>query len=353
MERYIGIDVHAHSCTVSVKGPSGRLLRTEVVETRGEALVESVRKVIGRKYLCIEEGTQSQWLHELLSPHVEDVAVIVPPQTKGNKSDRIDAEGLAEVARVGKAETRVYKAPGAFAGLRDAARSYQMLSKDVARTRNRLKAVFRSRGLTEAGNDVYSQDSRKPWLQKLPASSRRLAELLVSELECLLPLKKQAEQWLNEEAQRHTEVARLKGIPGLGAIRAAQIVAVVVTPHRFRSSRQFWSYSGLAVVTRSSADWELRQSKWVRAAVTKTRGLNRNRQPLLKAIFKSAATTVIARMTKHPLHQSYQRLLTAGTKPNLAKLTIARRIAAICLAVWKTEEDYDPAKHESRSTDHA
>jgi hypothetical protein len=34
-----------------------------------------------------------------------------------------------------------------------------------------------------------------------------------------------------------------------------------------------------------------------------------------------------------------------GTKPNLAKLTIARRIAAILLAVWKTGEEYDPKKH--------
>jgi transposase len=353
MERYIGIDVHAQSCTVTVKGPSGKLLRREVVQTRGEALVESVRKVRGRKYVCIEEGTQSQWLHELLLPHVEDVAVIVPPESRGNKSDKIDSDGLAETARVGKVDTRVYKAPREFAGLRAAARSYQMVSKDVARVRNRLKAVFRSRGLTEAGDDVYSESRREPWLQKLPPSSRRLAELLASELESLLPLKEQSEQWLNEEAQTHAAVARLKGVPGLGGIRAAQIVAIVVTPHRFRSSRQFWSYSGLAIVTRSSADWERREGKWVRAEVTKTRGLNRNRQPLLKSIFKSAATTVATRMTKHPLHQSYQRLLTAGTKPNLAKLTIARRIAAICLAIWKKQEDYDPAKQEPRSRDSA
>jgi hypothetical protein len=30
--------------------------------------------------------------------------------------------------------------------------------------------------------------------------------------------------------------------------------------------------------------------------------------------------------------------------PNLAKLTIARQLAAISLAVWKKEVPYDPAK---------
>ena len=32
--------------------------------------------------------------------------------------------------------------------------------------------------------------------------------------------------------------------------------------------------------------------------------------------------------------------IEAGTKPNLAKLTIARKIAAIVLAIWKTETEY-------------
>jgi hypothetical protein len=35
------------------------------------------------------------------------------------------------------------------------------------------------------------------------------------------------------------------------------------------------------------------------------------------------------------------QLTSAGTKPNLAKLTIARRIAAIVLRMWKDEEEYD------------
>jgi transposase len=65
------------------------------------------------------------------------------------------------------------------------------------------------------------------------------------------------------------------------------MVAIVITPHRFRTRRQFWSYCGLAIVTRSSSDWVPGPSgKWTRAVVRQTRGLNRKRQPVLKAIFK-------------------------------------------------------------------
>ena len=65
---------------------------------------------------------------------------------------------------------------------------------------------------------------------------------------------------------------------------------------------------------------------------------------VLKAIFKGAATTVITQLADHPLHADYQRRLERGMKPNLAKLTLARRIAAIVLSMWKHEEVYDPAR---------
>ena len=78
-------------------------------------------------------------------------------------------------------------------------------------------------------------------------------------------------------------------------------------------------------------------------------GLNRNRQPALKAIFKGAALTVADRMPSHPLRKDYQALLERGLKPSLARVTIARRIASATLALWKKKEDYDPAKHRPKN----
>ena len=45
MTRYIGLDAHAKSCTFTVLGPSGKHLRTDVVETNGQALVEYVKLI--------------------------------------------------------------------------------------------------------------------------------------------------------------------------------------------------------------------------------------------------------------------------------------------------------------------
>jgi hypothetical protein len=76
--------------------------------------------------------------------------------------------------------------------------------------------------------------------------------------------------------------------------------------------------------------------------VTKTRGLTRKRQPALKAAFKGAAHCVVGHMTDHPLTRKYYQLCEAGTKPSLAMLTIARKIAAAVFAMWKKQEVYRP-----------
>ncbi|HSH75602.1 MAG TPA: hypothetical protein VLA09_07975, partial [Longimicrobiales bacterium] len=58
-------------------------------------------------------------------------------------------------------------------------------------------------------------------------------------------------------------------------------------------------------------------------------------------------TTVIGRGEDDPVYRHYERLLDGGTKPNLAKLTIARQIAAIVLALWRSGEAYDAKRLEA------
>lgn len=345
MDKFAGLDVHAVSCTLAVMSASGKRLKSEVLETNGRVLVDALRRISGRVHLCIEEGTQSAWLYEILSPHVLELVVTVPERNEGQKDDLRDAWGLADDLRTGRVKTRVYKAPTQLAGLRSAACAYRLATQDVVRTKNRLKAVLRSRGIAADG-DLYDTAARKKWLKQLPAAHRRLAEWLGSELDKIQPLRAEAEEWLLAEAKAHPIVRTLATGPGMGPIRTAQLVAIVGTPHRFRVSRQFWSYCGLAIVCRSSSDWTRdKHGGWTRARVHQTRGLSRKRQPVLKAIFKGAATTVITQLPEDPLHAHYQRLLASGTKPNLAKVTLARRIAATLLSMWKHEEVYDRKKH--------
>ena len=91
MERYIGQDQRAASTTFAVLGESGKRLSSHVVETNGQALVEQRKTIPGKRHVCLEEGTQSAWLYEILSPHAEEVIVTTVPESRGQKNDERDA----------------------------------------------------------------------------------------------------------------------------------------------------------------------------------------------------------------------------------------------------------------------
>jgi transposase len=345
MERYLGIDVHRDSSTICVLSATGKRVRQEVVETNGQVLVRYLKQLPGTLHLCIEESTWSEWLHEILSPHVAELVVYQSEWSPGAKSDAIDAQGLAEKLRIGQAGPGIFKAAKRYQKLREWARAYQAITLDTARAKNRLKSLFQRRGIRCLGTGVYDPQEREDWFRQLPPAMRPTAELLGIELDCLVELKAEAERALLQESRRHRISKILETAPGLGPIRTALVVATVVTPHRFRSKRQFWSYCGFGVVTRSSADWVQTQGGWIKARSTQTRGLNRNHHPTLKGIFKSAAMTAICQTkADHPLRADYARLCDAGTRPHLARITIARKIAATVLAMWKREEVYNPVR---------
>ena len=347
MERYLGGDVHAASVTFSVLNESGKQLRRDVVETNGQALVGYLKQQPGNLHLCIEEGEWSQWLYEILSPHVAEMVVYRSKWEPGVKSDAIDAHGLAEKLRTGSLGRAVYKDAKRFTALREHARAYAMVTRDAARVKSRIKAFYRSRGVPCAGEAVYRPAERTKRAQVLPPATRRAVELLGRELDALLVLKAEAERAMLRESHRHRIARILETAPGFGPVRVGLLLPIVITPWRFRTKRQFWAYCGFGIVTRSSADWVRVDGRWVKARMIQTRGLNFNHNHTLKALFKGAATTVIAHSGPNPLRGGYDRLLANGTKPNLAKLTVARQIAAIVLAMWKTEAKYDPGRIEA------
>jgi transposase len=350
MEKYIGLDVHATSCTAAVLNAQGKRLGAHVIETNGAALVAFFKSQAGVVRACIEEGTQSGWLAEILSPHVEQLVVTHVSESRGQKNDERDAFALAEKLRTGAIETTVFKHVGAFAMLRQLVRAHALIVQDTVRVQNRIKALFRSRGVRVVGKNIYRAEKRAEYLRELPTSSHAAARLLFAQYDAISLVREQAHEELVTESRKHAITKQLETCPGLGEIRVAQLVSVVITPDRFRTRQQFWSYCGLGIVMRSSSDWVQSSSgKWVRADIKQTRGLNHNHNHMLKNVFKGAATSVLQLHHDDPLHKSYERMLAAGIKPNLAKLTLARKIAAITLALWKKKEVYDSTKTSKTS----
>ena len=72
---------------------------------------------------------------------------------------------------------------------------------------------------------------------------RRRAELFYQQLDGLQRLGQEARRDLLAESRKHGATNLLQRIPCIGPIPAALLIALMQTPHRFRTKRQLWVYS--------------------------------------------------------------------------------------------------------------
>jgi transposase len=306
--------------------------------------VQFLHGLHGDLHVTFEEGTWAAWLYDLIKPQVTQIMVCDPRQNAllkhGNKSDRIDARKLAELLRGGQLKP-VYHGEHGVRVLKELVRSYLTISKDLARVMTRVKALYRSWAIPCTGKQVYAPHHRAEWLAKItePGVHRR-AEFFYQQLDALRALRQQVRRELLSESQKHPTWKLLCQIPSIGPIRAAVLIGIVQTPHRFRTKRQLWTFSGLGIETHSSGDYRSIEGQLRRAQRhVSIRGLNTNHNHDLKNLFKGAA--IIAAHKPGPFRQFYEGLLAKQIRPEMARLTLARKIAAITLHVWKKGVRFD------------
>jgi len=336
--KYIGLDVHQATISAAVLDSTGKLVFECIMETKAATILQFIHGLRGSLHVTFEEGTCAAWLHDLLKPHVTQVLVCDPRKNAllkaGNKSDRIDARELADLLYLNKLHP-VYHGETGIRALQEAARSYLALTRDTTRVMNRLKALYRSWAIPCAGQRVYAPRYRSEWLAKISAAGvRRRAEIYYQQLDALRSLREQVRRDLLAEGRKHSAMKLLRQIPSIGPIRAVLLIALMQTPHRFRTKRQLWAYCGLALKTSSSGEYRIVEGRLKRSKkFLAIRGLNQNHNHDLKNIFKGAATRAAA--VPGPCQEFHAGLLVRGMKPTMARLTLARKIAAITLIVWK------------------
>jgi transposase len=262
---------------------------------------------------------------------------------EGNQNDKIDARRLAELLRLNHL-TAVYHGEHGLRTLKELVRSYLTVTRDLARVMARVKAIYRSWAIPCSGKQVYARCHREEWLGKITEPGvRRRAEFYYLQLDALRVLRQEVRRDLLAESKKHKAWKRLCEIPAIGPIRAAVLLGILQTPHRFRSKRPLWNYGGLAIEMHSSADHRSVAGQLQRSRKNVlVRGLNRNCNHDLKNLFKGAAA--VASSKPGPFQEFYTALVAKGMRPEMARLTLARKIATIVLIVWKKGVHFD-AQH--------
>src|ERR1700720_2049983 len=320
--KYIGLGGGKERISISVLNFAGKVVMECVIETKASTLLQFIHGLRGDVHLTFEEGTWAGWLYDLLKPHVTELVVCNPRKIAllkdGSKSDRIDAHKLADLLYMNKIKS-VYHGEHGLRMLKELSRSYLTITKDLGRVMNRLKALYRSWAIPCAGTQVYAPRYRSEWLSKIgEAGVHRRAELYYLQLDALRLVRQQARKELLAETRKHRVTKLLRQIPGIGPLRAAHLVALMQTPHRFRTKRQLWNYSGIALETHDSAQYCIVEGQLQRSKKPQQlRGLNANHNHDLKDIFKGAAMR--ASTCDGPFRNFYETWLAKRGRPPMAR----------------------------------
>jgi len=126
---FVGLDVHQSTTVASVRDEWGKVVMSATVPT-SESSIAALLRAWPRVQVAFEEGTQAQWLHDILVDQVERV-VVCTVRGKGalaNKDDRIDADHLSEQLRLGGLKAVFHGAPEMLT-LKELVRSYNTWSR--------------------------------------------------------------------------------------------------------------------------------------------------------------------------------------------------------------------------------
>jgi hypothetical protein len=128
--RYLGLDVHRSTVVASVRDEQGKVVMKATVATEEKAIVALVKSAGPRVYVAFEEGTQAQWLHDLLLGHAERVVVcnVRGRDALRNANDRIDADEMSKRLHDGSLRPVFHGGPEMLT-LKELVRCYGNLSR--------------------------------------------------------------------------------------------------------------------------------------------------------------------------------------------------------------------------------
>jgi transposase len=333
MEQYIGMDAHSKTSVFVVLNSKGQELQSKRINTSEGEIVKFLQNLKGKKHLTFEESQLSRWLHVVIKDQVDELVVCNPSfiaKRSGPKNDYLDAHHLAQQLRGGFLSP-VFHDDSQLSDLRKIVSSYEDLIADLVRIKNRFKAHYISRGISVKGKKVYKDTDK---IKELDPASQFVARQQILQIAALEQMREVFKERFEKNMENIREIEVLATIPGISAIRANIIAAAVCDPRRFANKNKFWSYCMLVKHDRQSDG----RSYGKVASFGKSN---------LKKVFMGATLDVMKKDCE--LRRGYELQRQKGLDPQAARKNLARRLAAISLALMKTGKSYQENRTKAKS----
>ena len=335
----IGLDVGDRYSYLCVLGENGEVVEEGRVRTTPEALRERFGAMPPAR-VALETGTHSPWVSRLLEACGHEVIVANPRQValiyrNRKKSDRLDAEQLARLARV---DTKLL-APVHHRTSEGQAYLSVLRSRDVlvrARTQfiNHVRGVAKSFGSRLPPSS--SESFHRKVVESLPSEVRGSLEPVLELIESLTVTIRRYEKFIeNACEEKYPETQRMTQVTGVGALTALAFLLTIGDLQRFPDSRSVGAYLGLVPKRDDSGE----RSPQL--------GISKEGDEFVRRLLVGSAQYILGPFGPDTdLKRWGLKLCQRGGKnaKKRAIVAVARKLAVLLMALWKSGEKYEPLR---------
>jgi transposase len=252
MKQYIGCDGHKQYSVFVAVDEAGRARPAQRVPHEGTAFQDFLRSLPPGSPIALETSGHWYWMVDAMEQAGHRPLLVQARKAKllmglGNKTDQLDAKGLATLLRNGTVPT-VWIPPAALRDQRELPRLRMTFVRIRTALKNRIHAAFAKYGVSWSGvSDVFGKRGRELLAQRLPQLPAETQRTVRDELALLEPVQDQIdglEARIREVVHQTPMMEQLQSLPGVGPILAIVIALELGTIERFPDAEHFASYSG-------------------------------------------------------------------------------------------------------------
>lgn len=252
MKQYVGCDGHKQYSVFVAVDEAGRASPSQRVKHERTEFQDFLRSLPPGSPIALETSGHWYWMVDAMEQAGHQPILVHARKAKllmglVNKTDKLDAKGLATLLRNGTVPA-VWIPPGALRDQRELPRLRMTFVRVRTALKNRIHAAFAKYGIALSDvSDVFGAKGRQMLEQRLSRLPTETQRAVREELALLDPLQDQIddlEARIREVVRQTPLMELLQSLPGVGPILAIVIVLELGTIERFPNAEHFASYSG-------------------------------------------------------------------------------------------------------------
>lgn len=341
---WAGLDIGEDNSFLCAIDAENQLVFERSLQTDSLAIAAVLDEVGARRieYIAVEAGAIALPLVRALRAAGYTILVCETRQVsrylrvRVNKTDTNDSRGLAEIAKFGPSRlARVHVKSSEVQRIRSKLVFRHKLNLHRVACEGMIRSLIRLHG-GKVRTALSSRTFQRNVETALEEMKVQLGVDLSAEVLPLLSLSLSLRDFLRELEVQMTAWAKadpvcssFMAIPGIGAICAISFYTAIEDPYRFEKPSDVGPYLGLTPLV-------LQSGKSLRHTSISKRG-----NKLTRSHLTMASSVILLRCGPSRL-KIWGKAIAERAGPGKARVALARKLAVLMLAMWRTGKQYDP-----------